>query len=121
MIICISIVSTECSSSQLFINPVSDESNSGKVRVLAAQPSDGVRSGAGEVDKLAVAEADNSYEDVLVSFLVGERSSTVPLQTQSYIWFQFSNEEFCEFYRKSATFSLTLDMVPKFSTELHLL
>ena len=83
MIICISIVTTECSSSQLLINPVPDESNSGIVRVLAAQPSDGVRSGAGEVDKLAVAEADNSNEDVLVMLFMGEWPSTVSLSTQS--------------------------------------
>ena len=83
MIICISIVTTECGSSQLFINPVPDESNSGIVRVLAAQPSDGVRSGAGEVDKLAVAEADNSNENVLVILFMGEWSSTISLTTQS--------------------------------------
>ena len=81
MIICISIVTTECGSSQLFINPVPDESHSGEVRVLAAQPSDGVRSGAGEVDKLAVAEADNPNEDMLVILFEGEWSSTVSLTT----------------------------------------
>ena len=44
---------------------------------------DGVRSGAGEVDKLAVAEADNSNEDVLVMLSVGEWSSTISLISQS--------------------------------------
>ena len=67
----------------MFINPVPDQSNSGKVRVLAARPSDGLRKRAGVVDKLAVVEADDSNEDVLVMLFVGEWSSTVSLSTQS--------------------------------------